>query len=172
AASATRPETVAPRAVHRPVPRPVSREPGFARRMPVYAMAAVAVVSLLLGVIVGQVALRPAPEQQVARFTLAGHQDMAGARATVIDLRSDGVALVDFTGLPAPGAGRVYEVWLIPAHGSPVPAAVFVPDSNGSRVVLVSRSLSGYTQMAVTNEAGPDGASAPTQQPQLYGKLA
>jgi anti-sigma-K factor RskA len=135
-------------------------------------MAAVAVVALLLGVIVGQVAVRPQPGSEVARYTLTGHQDLSGARASVIDLRADGVALVDFSGLPAPGPGRVYEVWLIPAKGSPVAAAVFVPDGNGAKVVVVNQSLSGYTQMAVTEEAGPNGAPQPTQQPQLYGNLA
>jgi anti-sigma-K factor RskA len=170
AASATRPET--PFAARPPRPAPRRVPPALATRMPAYAMAAVAVVALLLGVIVGQVALRSAPQPQVARHTLTGHQDLAGARATVVDLRSDGVVLVDFAGLPSPGAGRVYEVWLIPAKGSPVAAAVFVPDANGARTVLINRSLSGYAEMAVTNEAGPDGAPAPTQQPQLYGSLA
>ena len=137
--------------------------------MPAYALAAVALVALLVGVLIGQTAFRAPqpPVGQVARFTLSGHQDMAGVQATVTDLRSDGLALVDFRGLPPPGEGRVYELWLIPAHGSPVPAAVFVPDSSGSKVVLVSRSLAGYAVMAVTNETGPDGAQAPTQQPQL-----
>src|SRR5262245_15651633 len=167
AAKAVRPE--AEPAKHRPRPRrPVIRA---ASRMPTYALAAVAAVALLLGVFVGQVAFRPAGQPEVARYTLAGHQDLAGAHGTVIDLRSDGVALVDFSGLPDPGVGRVYEVWLIRAGGSPVAAAVFVPDSNGAKVVLINRSVSGYAQMAVTNEAGPDGAEAPTQQPRLYGAL-
>jgi anti-sigma-K factor RskA len=170
AASAVRPD--APVAFPRPrsAPRPILL--GARTRMPAFALAAVAVVALLIGVIVGQVGLRPAPQPEVARYTLSGHQDMAGARATVVDLRSQGVALVDFAGLPAPGAGRVYEVWLIPAHGGPVAGAVFVPDANGARTVLIDRSLAGFQQMAVTNEAGPDGAAAPTQQPQLYGSLA
>jgi anti-sigma-K factor RskA len=174
ASSTARPAAAVPSVVRRPPSSAPPRRGGFARRIPTYALAAVAAVALLLGVIVGQVAFRPTQPQQeqVARFTLAGHQDMAGARATVVDLRSDGLALVDFTGLPAAGAGRVYEVWLIPATGSPVPAAVFVPDANGAKVVLVNRSLSGYAVMAVTNEAGPDGVAAPTQQPQLYGNVA
>ena len=141
--------------------------------MPAFALAAVALVALLIGVLIGQVTLhsqQPAP--QVARFTLTGHQDMAAAGATVVDLKNEGVAFVDFRGLPPPGADRVYEVWLVPSKGDPVPAAVFVPDSNGSRVVLISRSLSGYSVMAVTNEPAPDGSSAPTQQPQLYGSVA
>ena len=177
AAAAGRPEAAAAAVAPRPRPRPrpvlAPGGAGLATRIPAYAMAAVAVVALLVGVLVGEVALHPAaPAQQVARYTLAGHDGMAGARATVVYLMSDGVALVDFTGMPAPGAGRVYEVWLIPSKGSPVAAGVFVPDANGSRVVLVNQSLAGYSVMAVTNEVGPDGAAAPTQQPQLYGTLA
>ncbi|HEY0831012.1 MAG TPA: anti-sigma factor [Candidatus Dormibacteraeota bacterium] len=147
----------------------------FGRRIPVYAVAAVAVVALLAGFLVGQVALRgpqpPAPSQ-VARFTMSGQQGMSGAQANVIDLKADGLALVDFRGLPQPGPGRVYEVWLIPKAGNPVSVAVFVPDGNGGKVVLVNRSLAGYTVMAVTNEPGPDGSASPTQQPQLYGNVA
>jgi len=36
----------------------------------------------------------------------------------------------------------------------------------------VSRPLAGYTTMAVTTEQGPDGVTAPTQQPQLAGTIA
>jgi len=169
AAAAASPRAGAPMA--RPVRRP--SPPRTTPRMPVYALAAVAAVALLIGVLIGQVTLHSQQSgQQVARFTLTGHQDMAAASATVVDLKSDGVALVDFRGLPPPGTNRVYEVWLVPSKGDPVPAAVFMPDGNGSRVVLVNRSLSGYSVMAVTNEPAPDGSSAPTQQPQLYGSVA
>lgn len=166
------PRTAAPAAVRIRRPAPKQARP---RSIPSYALAAVALIALLAGIIIGQVALRspqPSPPNQVARFTLAGHQEMSGAQATVIELKSDRLVLVDFRGLPPPGTGRVYEVWLIPAKGDPQPVAVFVPDSNGAKVVLVNSSLAGYTVMAVTNEAGPDGAQAPTQQPQLYGNVA
>ena len=144
------------------------------RRIPAYAIAALAVLALLTGIVIGQVAHAPQPStsSQVARFTLAGHQDMSGAQASVINLKSDGLALIDFRGMPQPGSGRVYEVWLIPADGSPVPAAVFVPDTTGTKVVLVDRSLAGFAVMAVTNEPGPNGSQAPTQQPQLYGSVS
>jgi len=161
----------------RPQPRALRTLPfaQFGRRIPIFAVAAVAVVALLAGFLVGQVAFHgpmpPAPSQ-VARFTMAGHQDMSGSQASVIDLKADGLALVDFRGLPQPGEGRVYEVWLIPKGGNPESVAVFVPDSNGGKVVLVNRSLAGYAVMAVTNEPGPDGSAAPTQQPQLYGNVA
>ena len=162
------------------VPSPMRRKPARSRvaavraRIPVYAVAAVAVIALLVGVVIGQASRSPQgpTPSQVARFTLAGHQGMSGAQGTVIDLKSDGVALIDFRGLPVLTGGRVYEVWLIPKAGNPEPAGVFVPDSNGTKVVLVNRSLAGYPVMAVTSEQGPDGSQAPTQQPQLYGNLS
>jgi anti-sigma-K factor RskA len=144
-------------------------------RIPVYAAAAAVLVALLVGVAAGDLwgrgAVRP-PSSAVARFSVVGHQELSGAKATVIDLKSDGVALVDFTGLPAVQSGKVYEVWLITAGGRADPAAVFVPDSNGSKVVLVNQSLGGYSQMAVTRELGPNGSPAPSEQPQMYGSLA
>jgi anti-sigma-K factor RskA len=178
AAASRRPaETArAVRPVRRPAPTPrPSLLAALGRRIPVYAVAAVVAVALLIGVLVGVVASRgpqpPAPSP-VARFVLTGHQDMEGVRANVIDLKADGLALVDFRGLPQPGSGRVYELWLIPKGGNPEPEAVFVPDTNGAKVVLVNRSLAGYAVMAVTNEPGPEGSAAPTQQPQLYGNVA
>jgi anti-sigma-K factor RskA len=155
------------------IPRPLLIRLGA--RVPAYAAAAAVVLALAIGLLAGTLVNRgtsPAPPNPVARFTLAGHQSLAAATATVIDLKSDGIVLIDFKGLPALTAGKVYEVWLINVGGHADPAAVFVPDSNGGKVVLVNRSLSGYTVMAVTTEVGPDGTNAPTQQPQLYGNLA
>ena len=144
-------------------------------RTPVFAAAAALLLALLVGVVAGDLLGRsavPPPANAVARYTIVGSQELAGARASVIDLKSDGVALVDFTGLPQVPSGKVYEVWLITPSGRADPAAVFVPDSNGSKVVLVNHSLTGYSVMAVTREAGPSGTDAPTEQPQMAGKLA
>ncbi|HXC75625.1 MAG TPA: anti-sigma factor [Candidatus Acidoferrum sp.] len=141
--------------------------------VPAYAIAASVVVALAVGLVAGDALGRQSPPPAaVVRSTLVGHQGLAGAQANVIDLRSDGVALVDFNGLPQPGSGKVYEVWLITAGGRADPAGVFVPDPDGSKFVLVGRSLAGYAQMAVTVEVAPSGTLAPTQQPQLYGSIA
>jgi anti-sigma-K factor RskA len=144
-------------------------------RLPMLAAAATVVLALLVGLVAGDLIGRnsvpPAPAQ-VARFTLVGHGALVAARGTVIDLKNDGVALVDFNGLPPLAKGKVYELWLITPGGHPDAAAVFVPDSNGSKVVLVNMPLTGYAQMAVTAEDGPNGSVAPTQQPELYGALA
>jgi anti-sigma-K factor RskA len=154
-------------------PRPKVVSPAPRGWMPVYAAAAAVVFALLIGVVAGDLIGRGAPASpSVARSVLVGHQDLANAKATVINLRSDGVALVDFTGLPQLASGKVYEVWLITAAGRADPAGVFVPDSNGSKVVLIGQPIAGYTEMAVTSEVGPAGTLAPTQQPQLIGTLA
>ncbi len=181
AAGASRESTRAPirvRAVVAPAPRRQGR--GFTGRLtgrvPAYALAAAVAVALLAGAVAGDLLGRGAngspAQSQVARFSLSGHNALSTAKAMVIDLKSDGVALVDFSGLPALQPGRVYEVWLITPAGRADAAAVFVPDSDGGKIVLVNRSLDGYSQMAITEEQGPDGTQAPTQQPQLYGKLA
>jgi len=141
----------------------------------VYAAAAVVLVGIAAGVLIGDLAGRynpPAPAGQVARYSLTGHDSMAGAHGTVIDLKADGMALVDFSGLPAIAQGRVYELWLIGPAGRVDAAGVFVPDSNGAKVVVVGKPLAGYSTIAVTVEQGPDGVAAPTQQPQLTGSLA
>jgi anti-sigma-K factor RskA len=149
--------------------------PRIFERIPTYAAAAAVVVALALGAVAGDLAAQrnatPAPSQ-VARFTLTGHAALAGATASVINLKTDGVALVDFNGLPPPPAGKVYEVWLITSSSRADPAAVFVPDSNGAKVVVVNHSLAGYTVMAVTIEQGPDGSKVPSQQPEMSGTLA
>lgn len=110
------------------------------------ALAAAVLLALVVGLIAGNLVGRTSVTQsQVACYTLTGHADLSGAGATVINLRDDGVALVDVTGLPQLEAGKVYEVWLISASGHPDAALVLVPDCNGSRFVLVDRSLAGYT---------------------------
>ena len=161
------------KAVRTPPDRRPLIVPWFSR-IPIYAAAAAVVVALAVGALSGALAAHGTPPPataQVARFTLTGHAGLAGAQASVIDLKSDGVALVDFSGLPTLENGRIYELWLITAGGRADPGAVFVPDTNGAKVVVVSRSLAGYSEMAITSEVGPSGTQAPTQAPQLYGSL-
>jgi anti-sigma-K factor RskA len=158
---------------YRPATKAATSSGGPRGWVPVYAAAATVVLALVVGLVAGDLVGRQAsPPAGVVRSALAGHQALASAKANVINLRSDGVVLVDFSGLPQLDSGKVYEIWLITAGGRADPAGVFVPDANGSKFVLVAKSLSGYAQMAVTIEVAPDGTQAPTQQPDLYGSLA
>ena len=150
-------------------------ELGVLERIPAYAAAAAVVLALVIGGVTGDLAgsrlARPIPSQ-VARFTLTGEGVLAGATAKVIDLKTDRFALVDFRGLPSLPPGKVYELWLATSSSRADPAAVFVPDGNGSKVVIVNNTLAGYVTMAVTIEQGPDGSIIPSQPPQMSGCLA
>jgi anti-sigma-K factor RskA len=143
-------------------------------RLPALLAVATVVLALLLGLAAGDVIGRnsvPPVAVQVARYQLVGHGSLAGAHGTVVNLRVEGVALVDFNGLPPLAKGKVYQLWLITPGGHPDSAAVFVPDNNGGKVVLVGLPLTGYSQIAVTAEDAPNGSPAPSQQPELYGNL-
>jgi anti-sigma factor RsiW len=113
----------------------------------------------------------PVATQQVVRHPLRGTGSMVGVRASAVTLMSDGLTLVDFRDMPRPQAGQVYELWLITADGRALPAAVFEPDADGSKVVLVTQDLKGTRELAVTVEHGPDGSPVPTQAPQLSGQV-
>src|SRR5258708_17267087 len=152
AAAAARDATTAPSRVRKKVTFPLRGNvlaPLFGR-LPAYAAAAAVVVALVAGLVAGELVGRTGqvpPPSQVALFTLSGHESLAGAKATVIDLKGDGLALVDFSGLPAVGQGRVYEVCLITSGGRADPAAVFPATGTASKAALLNRALQGYTLM-------------------------
>lgn len=174
AAAAHPPSGARPQLPTRRFPRP-ARLP-LASRFPAWPAAAAALVVAAfglgagLGLAVGQ-HQQPAPAPTTAQYSLAGSGSLAAASGRVIELKRDGITLVDFSGLPQPAAGRVYELWIIPGSGSPLPAGVFVPDAGGSKVLLLDRSLAGAKLLAVTSEPGPAGSPAPTEQPSLAGKV-
>jgi len=140
------------------------------------AAAAAAIVAFALGTGVGlgvgrSIAPQPAPTSAVTQYSLTGSGAMSGAQGRVFELKQQGLTLVEFSNLPDLEAGKVYELWLIPSQGQPAPAGVFKPDPGGSHVVVLARNLRGLTALAVTAEAGPIGTPAPSQQPQLIGKV-
>jgi len=181
AVAAVRPDAPLPAS---PLPIPALRR---RRRLPLplrsvslglAAAAAAFVLGTVAGVGFGHLSqpFGPAHQGQVAapaaaRYPLHGMGTMAGVTADAVVVRRDGLALVDFRGMPQPPAGQVYELWLLTGDGRALPAGVFVPDSQGSRVVVLTQDLRGATRLAVTVERGPDGTSAPSQEPQLSGRI-
>jgi anti-sigma-K factor RskA len=151
---------------------------GAARRpalsgLPLTAVAAVAVVALLAGVLIGNT-LRAGNSvgPPVVHYALSGHGTESTVSAEVTYLYSEKLAVVRFKGLPQLEAGTVYELWLITPANQAQAAGVFTPDVGGSAQVVVNRSLSGYTLMAVTVETGPSGVDKPTQAPEIYGNIS
>lgn len=78
---------------------------------------------------------------------------------------TQGVLLLAANLPPAP-AGKIYEMWVIPASGNPVPAGLFQTESNGSAVHLFKGpvEVASTGAVAVTLEAS-EGAAQPTSQP-------
>lgn len=52
-----------------------------------------------------------------------------------------------------------------------VPAGVFRPDADGSKLILLNQDVSRYSVIALTVEQGPDGVPAPTQAPGMSGPV-
>jgi anti-sigma-K factor RskA len=150
----------------------VARRRPTLMRLPLAAVAAVAVVALLAGALIGN-ALRtpnPPPTAQVTYFTLAGHGTYLNVNGDVTYVKGQ-LAVVQFADLPELQPSKVYELWLITPGQHVDAAGVFTPDHNGDAQVVVKRSLASYAVIAVTVEQGPDGASAPTQQPVISGTI-
>ncbi|HEY4026286.1 MAG TPA: anti-sigma factor [Candidatus Dormibacteraeota bacterium] len=145
---------------------------GGAAGFPVMYWAAVAALAIVVFVLVAwNVRLAGQLDQAPARYPLVGTGAMSGASGTVTELMRQNAAVVELTGVPQPREGMVYELWLIDASNRPIPAGVFTPNHDGRVTLAVSRSLGAVRTVAVTQEAGPTGARAPTQKPELAGQV-
>ena len=86
---------------------------------------------------------------------------------------SDDSTKLTVSGMPAPPAGKVYQVWLKPPMQAPQPTkALFSVDSKGDADVQIENGrLKGIEQVLVTAE--PDGGSrAPTSDPVIAARTA
>jgi anti-sigma-K factor RskA len=93
-----------------------------------------------------------------------------GARAQVeLD---DGEATLVARGLPAPPAGRVYQVWLKRDGRAPEPtAALFLPARDGTATTSVPGRLGDVDQVLVTDEPA-GGSAAPTRDPFIVATMS
>jgi len=152
-----------------PAPRivPLPRETARRRRprIPAYWAAVAALILGLVALGAWNVTLNQRLSGELARYPVVGTGTMAGASGTVV--ASPQQAVMSLSGMPELPAGKVYEVWLIDAAGRPTAAGTFRPTADGTARVGIDHSLSNVSTLAVTQEDGPGGASAPTQKPEL-----
>ncbi|HEX4754846.1 MAG TPA: anti-sigma factor [Candidatus Dormibacteraeota bacterium] len=123
--------------------------------------AAVAVVAVSAWALAG----RQPSLQRSASVAVGGMPAAPGAHGQLVMDRADGQAVLTVTGLPGPpqvaGGSGVYEVWLIPAGGSPVPAAFLTRAPDGTWTAAIHGDVGSYATLAATAEP-PGGSSAPT----------
>jgi anti-sigma-K factor RskA len=145
--------------------RPPERARERRRRLGLRAVA-LAGTALLAGIAIGAVLFRSGGK--TLQFTPIGPARTAVAE---LDVSGDKAVLVA-RGLPAPGGGRTYQVWLKRPGQAPLPtAALFTPRRDGSATATVTGKLHDGDQVLVTSE--PQGGSpAPTSDPILAAKMS
>jgi hypothetical protein len=84
--------------------------------------------------------------------------------------QSGNSAQLTFSRLPAPPAGRIYQVWLKRKAQAPEPTRSLFATSNGS--IAVPGNLHGVQAVLVTAEPRPHGSRAPTRAPIIVVRLA
>ena len=84
-------------------------------------------------------------------------------KGKVIMSKSQGLLLIA-NNLPPAGAGKAYEMWIIPKGGKPKPAGMFHAAPNGSAMHMMHEAIAPDSLVAVTIEPEA-GSDQPTSQP-------
>lgn len=140
-------------------------------RMPALWMAAAVVAVGLVSLGAWNVWLQQQLQRAPGRYALQGTGSLEGVQGSVTVYDPDVLTVVQVSGMPQPGPGQVYQLWLIGRDGPPVSAGLLMPDPQGSARVVLERSVQDVAAVAVTKEAGPDGAPAPTGRRELTAQI-
>jgi anti-sigma-K factor RskA len=156
----------------RPLPVP-ARAPRFAwlrgwSARPALAGAAASLL-LLVGGAVGFAVRGGGGETTRLTALSVDATQVRGAAAELV--RTGDAAELRVTNMPAPPAGRVYQVWLQRDGHAPEPDAVFTVDRMGRGSVGVLGDVKDAAKVLVTAEPR-GGSEAPTRQPVVTGRLS
>jgi anti-sigma-K factor RskA len=133
------------------------------------AVAAACVLAIGVGIGIGVAQIGGSSAKTLTALVDHSRAPSGAAGLRVPANRKD--ALLTVQGLPSPGAGKVYEVW-VQRGGTMQPAgALFSVGSGGSGSAGIPGSLKGAEAVAVTAERD-GGTLKPTQTPVLTVKLS
>lgn len=122
--------------------------------------------SLLLAGAVGAMVVGGAPFDRPTAVVAEVDPALAPRGSARVEVRG-GRARLEADGLPAPGRGRAYQVWVRSGQGAPRPTtARFTVDALGSATVEVPGDADGFDQVLVTSEPAA-GSQRPTCAPVL-----
>jgi anti-sigma-K factor RskA len=107
-------------------------------------------------------------QNQVLRGALVGNAN--ATVGSVSYLANDHLALVALHSLDVPSGDREYELWVIEKNTPPQPAGVFLPEPDGTKLLVLSRQLTPADTLAVTIERH-GGSNAPTMAPIITGHV-
>ncbi|MFI4989864.1 MAG: anti-sigma factor domain-containing protein [Solirubrobacterales bacterium] len=118
--------------------------------------ALAAAVAVVLAIVIGS--------SSTSEQVIPGQGAGVAREAQVSLHRRDGRAELLLSHMPQPGAGRIYEVWLVRGKAPSPTDALFGISSSGSSAVDIPGSLKGVKQVLVTSEP-LGGSQAPTREP-------
>jgi anti-sigma-K factor RskA len=134
---------------------------------PAWALAVAAVAAVVVMVALGGVA---GPDRETVYAARVDGVVAPGGRASIAV--RDGDARLRVSGLPAAGAGRLYEVWMRDDTGRVRPAQVrFAVDAHGDAEARMPGVPPAGQQVMVTSEVGGK-ATKPTRAPILRVELS
>jgi len=106
-------------------------------------------------------------------FTLVAGTTRPQPEGKAIYIRGTGSLVFLASNMQAPPSQKIYELWLIPKNGVPIPAGLFKPDTSGAAVVIRPPLPAGVEAKAFAITIEPEaGSSAPTSQPIMVGSGA
>lgn len=162
AAAQAPPEVRAPEGAGRSRARGPSAWRGW---RPLAAVAAVAAIALLL---VNVVLLTRDDDPTTRSVDVVATQPTQGVSGEVVVFEEEDRAVMRLSGLPDPGPGRGYELWVV-ADGQPVSAG-FLDATEGGDLVAVARGVGPDDVLAVTEEPLTNRV-APTSTPLASAEL-
>jgi anti-sigma-K factor RskA len=103
-------------------------------------------------------------------FTLVAGKTPPQPQGRVIYVRGSGTLVFLASNMPAIPPQKVYELWLIPTSGAPIPAGLFKPDAHGAASLIHPPLPTGVEAKAFAITVEPEaGSPAPTSQPIMVG---
>jgi len=103
-------------------------------------------------------------------FTLVASKTPPQPQGKAIYVRSSGTLVFLANNLPQLPPQKIYELWLIPATGAPIPAGLFRPNPQGSATVVKPPLPPGVEVKTFAITLEPEaGSSAPTTPPIMVG---
>jgi anti-sigma-K factor RskA len=109
-------------------------------------------------------------DANAAHFTLSSAQIPPQPQGKAIYARDRHSLVFLASNMPALPPQKVYELWLIPVSGAPIPSCLFVPDPHGSASVINPPLPPGIEAKTFAVTVEPEaGSAAPTTQPIMVG---
>jgi anti-sigma-K factor RskA len=103
-------------------------------------------------------------------FTLVAGKTPPQPQGKAIYVRGTGTLVFLANNMPKLPAQKIYELWLIPASGAPIPAGIFRPDAHGTATVVRPPLPPGVEAKTFAITVEPEsGSAAPTSQPIMVG---